>query len=291
MRMHAQHDAGAGGARLAKLAAIWLVISAMLAGFGAAAFTMLSRPPDAAVLCEAGSEIAVSSVVLVDTTDALTEIQQRRVRTTIEAERDRLVRGGKLSILAINAEEPEQPFELFSACNPGRAADENPLFVTTSAVDKRWIEKFAGPIERAIKEVTSAAGAESSPIIVSIAAVMTRPDFDARVPERRLLILSDMLQHEPNGYTQLGGGDIWKTFSQSDLAQRASLDLRGVTVAIDYLMREKYARVQGEKHRAFWQRLFVEAGATSVSFIGRMPPVRGDGVDSLDPLNTSSGGG
>lgn len=254
--------------RWVTLAAIWTVILVILVGFGAAAFVMVTSPPDAFAVCQRNGVPMASTAVMVDTTDPLTDIQRRRVKTTIEAERDRLPRGGRLTVLSINPAAPWEPLEIVSACNPGTAAEANPLFVTRSKTDKRWAAGFAEPIDAAIDQANNGPASPSSPIVVTVAATLTRPDFDARVKQRRLVLISDLLEHQNGGYSQLKGGDFWKSFQASPLARTVALDLRGVPVAIDYLARPKYAAVQGAKHREFWRRLFTEALATEVTFIG-----------------------
>jgi len=127
---HPRKEARANSARRAKLAGLWTVIAMVGGGFGASAYTMLNRPPDPVVLCQRGTQIAASTIVLADMTDALTEIQSRRLRRAIEAERDGVPRGGRLSIIAINDGDASQPVELFSGCNPGRSGDVNPIAAT-----------------------------------------------------------------------------------------------------------------------------------------------------------------
>lgn len=254
----------------AKLVALWTVIAVAGAGFAAAGVMTITAPPDAAALCESGT-VAASTLILVDTSDTLSEIQRRRVKATIETERDRLRAGEKLTILIMNSDSPGEPLEVLSACSPGRPQDANPLFVTRSKIDARWSAAFADPIDDAITEASAAPEAESSPLVQTIAAALTRPDFDARVPSRRLVIASDMMQHQKGGYSQVTGGDFWQAYARSELVSIIDFDLRGVAIAIDYLLREKYARVQGDQHRDFWRQLFSESGASEVSFIGMLP--------------------
>lgn len=118
----------------------------------------------------------------------------------------------------------------------------------------------------------------------AVAATLARPDFDARVPRRRLIIISDMLEHEKGGYSQLKGGDLWGAWRASPLVHTARLDLRGVAVAIDYLMRGQYAAVRGQKHRDFWHRLFTEAGAAEVTFVGLQPPAATPAITNEERL-------
>ncbi|MBY6240054.1 hypothetical protein [Methylosinus sp. Sm6] len=279
MRAHPRSSRSGGQGRNIRLGALWLGILVLGGGFGAAAWTTLNRPPDAFELCQSG-HIGVSSIILIDATDMLTEIQKRRVKASIDAERDRLPYGGKLTIVTLNAADPGQPVEVMSACNPGKASDSNPLFVTASKAQKRWAETFDHPITAAIREAGASAQSSDSPLIATIAALPTRPDFDGRTPTRRLVIISDMLEHVRGGYSHLGGGNFWKSYRASSLPRLAPLELRGVSVAIDYLARSPYAGVQGPAHRQFWRRLLTQAGASEVTFIG-LPSADDDELDDM----------
>jgi len=254
------------------LAGLWTAIVG--GSCGAAIMTHTKSDPalDKVSLCKRDASLEGSSMIVVDTTDALNDVHRRRLKVAIEAERDATPVGGRLTLAAINAAKPGEPIELVSVCNPGRAADFNRLFVTASHAEKRWRDAFEHPIHEAIAAAASGNAAASSPIIQSIAAVLTRPDFDARVRNRRLVLSSDLLQHEKGGYSQLAHGDLWKMYQGSALARDIQLDLRGVAVAIDYLPRPQYRTFQGARHLAFWKRLFTEAGAADVAFIGLREP-------------------
>ena len=173
-----------------------------------------------------------------------------------------------------------------SACNPGGVKDINIIFQTASKADKAWKEHFGGPVEDAISNASHGAASDTSPIIATIAAVLERPDFDARVERRRLIIASDLLEYQKGVYTQLNGGDFWGAYKASPLPRLMPLDLRGATVAIDYFARPAYAAVQGEAHRNFWRRLLQTAGANEVTFIGmreadKVPPPADRALDAL----------
>ncbi len=260
---------GVGRGRVIRLFALWGFILASAGGLGMAAMTMIGRPPDPVALCRKGGPVAASTVVLVDTTDALSDIQRRRLETTIAAERDRLSSGGRLSVLAISALSPDEPVEIASLCDPGNASDVNPLFQTESRAQARFADEFDKPLAQAIDQAARGSVADRSPIIESMSGTLNRPDFDTRTINRRLVVISDMLEYRKGGYSQLKGGDLWRGYVASGLCERALLDLRGVSVAIDYLARPAYAGAQGEAHRSFWRRLLTEAGAADVTFVGR----------------------
>ncbi len=280
MRPHPSRHGGKAGSRLIKLLTLWTLILGAGGGLAAAGLIAVNQPADAVTLCRQG-RLKSSTLVLIDTTDPLTEIQARRLRAAVEAERDELPRGGRLTLLLLNPDDAGAPVELASLCNPGRAADADPLFHTTSRIDKDWQEGFAAPLDAALAKAGATGAAAASPIIATIAAALTRPDFDRRVPARRLLIVSDLLEYTKGGYSQLAGGNLWKAYAASALARDMPLDLHGVSVAVDYLARPRFAAVQGDTHRRFWVRLFTEAGAPQVQFIGLRSPA---------PEITDSGG-
>lgn len=260
--------------RVLTLISIWGVIILAVAGFAAAAIVTANRPADAYALCQSSAQkAAATTVILVDATDPFTEDQRRRLKSTIEAERDRLPEGGRLILAALNPDAPWEPAELISVCNPGKAENANPFLVTRSKIEKRWQIAFADPIEKARLQSMERGTSERSPIIVSVAAILARADFDTRVSVRRLVVISDLLEHEKGIYSQLRGGDFWSTYQASPLAKSIHLDLHGVSVAIDYLQRGKFAGVQGPRHQAFWQRLIKEAGANDVTFLGMATPI------------------
>jgi hypothetical protein len=266
---HAGHSAG----WWLKLSVSWCVILGTLGGFGYAGYTVYQKPPSAVDECRTGTRIARSVVIVVDASDAATDNDLRRVSATIAEERDHAAPGTKFTILGLNAASPDQPIEFVSVCSPGRVGDSNPLFETSSRVDADWKINFQGPIDTAMGKVSSLPASEHSEIFRLLRSIPNRPDFDGRIENRRLVIISDLLENHPGQYTQLKGGDFWKGFRKSSLAALPLPALTGVDVSIDYLQRPSYASIQGNAHRLFWQQLLQAAGARSVSYVGLSPPV------------------
>lgn len=276
MRMRDRRPARNAG-RGVKLASLWGGIIVTLVGFGAAVVTMTMRPPDAYLACQQSAIKAVAAtIVIIDPTDKFEQTHLNRIRTTIESERDRLPKGGRLTLLSVNPGSPWEPSELLSVCNPGSPGEADILFETRAQVEKRWKKAYAEPIEAAIAKAGDGTPSSSSPILITIAAALNRPDFDARAANRRLVLISDLLEHEQGGYSQLKG-DLGRPVPAS---LGARFNLKGVAVEIDYLVRGQYARIQGDAHRKSWVELLRQAGASEVIFAGLNAPVgpeTGDG--------------
>jgi hypothetical protein len=250
-------------------------LALMVAG-GAGYFGVVSRPPplDPITLCRLDQRLESSVTIIVDTTDALTRLQASRLAAAVRDAREALPIHGRLTLLFLDADNPFDPREILSLCNPGSVRDLNPFTQTASRVERRWRASFEAPIDAAVEALTRAPTARRSPIIETIAAATARPDFDSRVPRRRLLVVSDLLQHEPGGYSHYTGDLRWPRFAASRLADAAWADLTGVEVEIEYLRRPESARVQTEAHRAFWHEWFMRSGAASVRFLGAPAPLR-----------------
>jgi hypothetical protein len=249
---------------------------ALLVVGGAGYVATISRPPplDPATLCRLDQRLESSVTIIVDTTDALTRLQASRLAAAVRDAREALPIHGKLTLLFLDAANPFDPREILSLCNPGSVRDLNPFTQTASRVQRRWRESFEAPIDAAVEALTRAPTARRSPIMETIAAATARPDFDSRVPRRRLLVVSDLLQHEPGGYSHYTGDMRWQRFLSSRPAASAWADLAGVEVAIEYLRRPESARQQTDAHRAFWRDWFVWSGAASVRFLGAPAPLQ-----------------
>ena len=240
----------------------------LVAGVGAAVYFNRTPPLDEATLCPIGRDIESSVLVLVDTTDALTEIQKSQLLAAVRQSRETIATYGKLTILFLDADKPYQPRELVSLCNPGSPENINPLVQTESRVAKRWTDSFGKPIDEAVSELLSAPTATSSPIMEAITAATSRPDFNEQIKARRLILVSDMLQHDPGLYTQYAKDDLWRSFENSGLSGKVEANLSWTDVVVYYLRRPAAAQYQNKNNRDFWRKWLGRQGATSITFFG-----------------------
>lgn len=233
-----------------------------------AALALVNRQPalDEKTLCPREQQLETSVVVLVDTTDALTPVQAKRLLATVREARDQLPTYGKLTLLFLDAKAPFEPKELVSLCNPGSPRYVNPLFQTASRIEKRYRQSFGSPVEKALEVLLRAPTATRSPILEALTAATWRPDFDTRVKNRKLYIVSDLLQHEPGGYSHYQPGDLWARFMHAGLSRKVPADLTGMQVRIDYLYRPEAMQYQNDAHQAFWTRWLTKRGAVSIDF-------------------------
>jgi hypothetical protein len=231
----------------------------------AMAYTNLNKAPERdASNCRIGQSPPATTVLIADSSDALSTIHRDRLNSDIDRARDNLSIDGKLVLLALHPDVSIE--ELFGRCNPGSAASE--LTQNARKVRRHYEEAFADPLEAARGRMVGGAAAKQSQLIEAITLVTQRADFDARIPNRTLIVASDMLQHTTGGYSHYAKGDIARAFEKSALAIGDQADLSGVAVVVDYFTRPDQRTLQGPRHRAFWEAWFRERGAASVTFLG-----------------------
>lgn len=254
---------GAGGRNVL---GVVLIIAAMLVlgGLGAATFLLRPPPTDAETLCRTDAPLQAHTIVLVDSTDRLEARHRRKLRAVLAQERARLGQYDRLTIMRLNVRRPQEPAILFSRCLPRPPEQTNPLFENARMAQQRWDEDFAGALDSALRSAQSGGPARASPIITSLRAVAADPDFGAEIPARRLALMSDLLEHDPQGYSLYAEGaafDAWRTSSPQGPPNLARVDVR--IVPID---RPDHAERQSVALTEFWPAFFDASDVQTVSF-------------------------
>lgn len=253
---------GAGGRNAL---GVVLIVLAMLAlgGLGAAALALRPPPTDAETLCRTDAPLAAHTIILVDATDRLEGRHRRKLRAVLAQERARLSQYDRLTIMRLNVRRPQEPSILFSKCLPRPPEQANPLFENSRMVQARWDEDFAAALERALRGAAAGGTASASPIIAGLRAVAADPDYDAAISRRRLVLVSDMLEHDPQGfslYVSDANYANWRAQAQGDAPDFARVDLRIVP-----LDRPEHAERQDAALDDFWPAFFDAADVQTVS--------------------------
>lgn len=237
--------------------AILTMISSVFALFATAA---MMRPPalDAETNCRLDRQDPAHTVLLIDQSDPFATNDLDWVSDLVEAEARSLPRHGRLTLILPDAARPHEPVETWSACTPGSGADANPLFQNPAMIDAAWTSGFHAPLKAKVKAALTDKSAPASPLMETLYAVADRSDFAPSKKNRRVVIVSDLMQHSPEFSFYKSGAD-WEGFSTSSLATEVP-NLKGVTIAARIVPRQQYDLPLSEV-RAFWRNWFGEAGA------------------------------
>lgn len=251
------------GARNALGVVLIVVAVLVLGGLGGASFLLRAPPTDAETLCRTDTPLAAHTVVLVDATDRLEARHRRKLRAVLAQERARLSQYDRLTLMRLNVRRPQEPSILFSRCLPRPPEQTNPLFENARMTQARWDEDFAGALDRALRSAGSSGPARASPIVAGVRAVAADPDFGAEIPRRRLVLVSDLLEHDPQGfslYVSDANYAAWRTAAPSGPPDLARVDMRIVP-----LDRPDHAERQNAALDLFWPAFFDAADVQSVT--------------------------
>ena len=207
--------------------------------------------------------LGAHTIVLVDSTDRLEARHRRKLRAVLAQERARLGQYDRLTIMRINVRRPQEPAILFSRCLPRPPEQTNPLFENARMVQATWDEEFAQALDSALRSAGSGGPQRASPIVAALRAVAADPEFGSEIPRRRLVLVSDLLEHNPQGFS-LYVSDTnyadWRAASPNGPPDLARVEMR--IVPID---RPDNAERQTFALETFWPAFFDAADVQSVS--------------------------
>ncbi|MDX2236411.1 MAG: hypothetical protein NW203_02495 [Hyphomonadaceae bacterium] len=247
-------------------AALIAVAFAALAAMAAAGFLLRPPPTDPDTLCRTDRGVAQHTIVLVDATDALEPRHRRRLRAVVEQERARLAPYGRLTIARLRPARPSDPEILFSLCTPRAGEDANPLFENPQKMQAHWDAAFGAAMTRALRRAGASSAAQASPITAGLRAIAADVTFTADIQARRIVLVSDLLEFNPQGFSLYADGVDFAAFAASRDGAAGPPDLENVDVRVVTLDRDDQAARQARARAVFWAPYFDAASARSVEF-------------------------
>ncbi len=214
---------------------------------------------DPATLCPRSGPVA-ETAVLIDRTDALTEVQAGALRQRIKAWASEVPKYGSFKIYEVGKSgvvlEP-----VVSVCNPGDGSDASSIDSNPRLLRKRYDDKFEAPIDRMLTSMRIDIEAATSPIMEAVQAISVR-DFGPAVSygPKTLLLVTDLLQHGPE-FSLYKNVPNFDAFRKSAYARSVQADLAGVHVSIHLLNRKNAAAKQTDALGEFWIHWLGDQGA------------------------------
>jgi len=241
------------GAAIGGIALIFLALAA-LGALAVFYFSVTPKPKlDAASLCPVDGPHGIT-VVLVDTSDDLPEPTQREVLGQLEDQISELPDYHKLDIRVLDIAGGRSR-SLFSKCNPGDGTGLSEWTDNPRLARMRWLENFRQPAKVAVKNSLSSAKAKSSPIMGAIQdiAIDQFSSAAAQKVEKKLIVISDMLEFTPLYSQYPGAGDLsYQRFKRSSAYLKFRTDLHDAHVKIEYVQQTQVA-IDSVRHIEFWR--------------------------------------
>ena len=221
---------------------------------------------DEVTLCHSGGPHNVTSILL-DLTDPLSETQQVRLKTILSNE----VSGSSVDTmiaLGIVSENPSRWGAMFAKCKPASGQDANSLYENPAIIAARYDREFTTPIQSTLQSMLTGASEKQSPIMEALQSLVAEtPNFSQARGHRKIVIVSDMLQH--SNYLSFYRGQGWDYFVGEVGERRLAGNLAGVTIEILRIPRSGKIP-SNEITEGFWARYFDKQGSRppSVSSLG-----------------------
>lgn len=217
--------------------------------------TLAPRPPrDPDSGCRLDAPAPAHTLVFIDATESFAARHKRILAAAVARAQQRLPKDGRLSIVALDADDPDEPRWLASLCSPGDGSDANPLFANPERLYARWKTGFAAPLDQAAALAGADRGDVSSPIVAGLRSVVRDPRF-AEAKARRLTLVSDLMENTQ----RLSLYDETARFAPAT-APPAKLD--DVAVEVVLIDRPRAQAPQATAWTRFWRDWFEASGAT-----------------------------
>jgi len=237
-----------------------LLLLLALGSGGALAYFYFSAPErpvlDPQSLCPVTGPRGIT-VVLVDTSDELTETTRREVLGQLDDMITTLPPFYKLDIRILDIAGTKSR-SLFAKCNPGDGAGLSEWTDNPRIARLRWIEDFRKPAADAVKSSVATAKSNSSPIMAAIQDIAIG-EFSSAASEsarKTLYVISDMIEYTRDYSQYPRAGDLsFQRYKQSAAYMKFRTDLHGASVIIRYVTRQSGSQqvVDATRHMDFWK--------------------------------------
>jgi hypothetical protein len=216
---------------------------------------------DPKTLCPTTSQVAGHTIVLIDRTDPFTDSQLARIRQTIARVRAGLAVHARLSIHLLTADPTAAATPVFDLCNPGDGSTIDPLTGNPRRAQERYQTEFGAPLDRVLTELATPQDAPRSPIIEAVAQLGWATDFSPNTPNRRLVVVSDLLQNTADASFYRRIPDIEDVLRSPAGRRLLAAGFKGMRIELVRLRNPEAALHRGPNVLAFWLQLLRSAGA------------------------------
>jgi len=239
----------------------WLVLGsavlvAVLGGFAWLYVTASARNIElAGNLCPQTGPIA-QHLALIDVSDPISAITRQDLLNRLYDAAAKTEKGALFELRVLNPGTTNSSV-LFSLCNPGDGTDLDFVTGNPELARQRWQEGFSEPLEIALAQSTTAADAETSPIMGAIQEIVVeRMGTEAeRALPTRLYVASDFLENTELFSMYVSGADF-TAWESSSSAVKYATNLAGAEVQLWSIKRS--TAISSAEVAEFWAAWVLE---------------------------------
>jgi hypothetical protein len=241
---------------------LWCGIGLLVVLVSFAAWSIYTKPDiNNTTLCEVGV-LHKATVVLFDKTGGFSPNQKRTLTKAVEAEVGELKMGERLTVFEVDDTEYKGLSKpIFDSCRPKSKAEANEFTENPEMIAKQFNNDFMGKLRLILNELEGKGDATNSPLIESLSDIAILYNIDKGLKIKKLLIVSDLLQHSPDFSAY---NNTLKTVAPEKLSLLP--DLFGVDVQVYWLLRDKKEQqIQNKGLLPWWERVFEATTVKNLS--------------------------
>lgn len=236
--------------------AFWIAVIILALGLVGGAFYLrqvLEPPRLGEDFCPVNGELPAHVVIVIDQSDPFGDNDTLWVNRVLNDVARRVPRGGRITLLALRSDRPYDLPAAYSSCSPGSPDDADPRYENPEMIRNSWQTHLVAPLQEAAQGILqeTAAPQPTSPLIEAITGIRDRADFQSGVKDRRIVVISDLVQNSED-FSFFRQGVNWRAFQQSRIGGDDLPDLKDVTVEIRLVPRRQDHFTDREL-RAFWR--------------------------------------
>lgn len=240
--------------------AVILLVLATIGVILAWFFTHRPMPVDQ-LNCQVSGVVPAHSIILIDQSDPFNADDRLWVEKELDDAARELPRYSRATLLGLRRTSYQLTGD-FRRCTPGSPNDVDELTGNRGFVEVEWRERFYEPMRAAAEDIMRDAEEPRSPLIEALESIAGRADFTAEQQQRRIVIVSDMVQNS-EAFSFLESGISWSAFQHTPLYGSLP-DLRGVEIEV-HIVPRRGSSIPPERIRAFW-RHYADATHASLEF-------------------------
>lgn len=213
---------------------------------------------DANTLCHTSGVKNVTSVLL-DLTDPLSITQQTRLRNILDIEIGASSIDTMIAV-GIVSEDSSNWGAAFAKCKPATSKDSSALYENPKNIGERFQREFAEPLKSTLNKMLSGEVENSSPIMEALQSLVAEtPNFASVAGNRKIIIVSDLLQHSDK--LSFYRGENWNSFSKNNGEGQLARNLTDVKVEIIRIPRAGAKIPPTKIIDEFWSRYLDKQGS------------------------------
>jgi hypothetical protein len=125
-------------------------------------------------------------------------------------------------------------------------------------IEDRFVREVSEPIAQATQELLAEKEQPTSPLIEALVGISDRADFSPAVADRKVVLVSDLIQNSDE-LSHFKTGPVFEKIQSTRFASDKP-KLSGVTVTVRVVPRRNYALPKKDLID-FWEQMFAFSGA------------------------------